>query len=173
MSYSDYEIKRIAELREWLDSTIKEKESEIENLRFILTLVDNILKSTSFKPAVVLSEEPEIRQLRSKDDTLLANAYIDKDKVSIVPVSDIRLSQNIPPFQSFFINRILDSMKNKDLEKINEGKLEKGSLIDYKVEEENGIIKSIVIKNYREKNRLNEILNACEWVFTKMIEKVR
>ncbi|MEM4237657.1 MAG: hypothetical protein QW050_01555, partial [Candidatus Nitrosocaldaceae archaeon] len=102
MSYSDYEIKRIAELREWLDSTIKEKESEIENLRFILTLVDNILKSTSFKPAVVLSEEPEIRQLRSKDDTLLANAYIDKDKVSIVPVSDIRLSQNIPPFQSFF-----------------------------------------------------------------------
>ena len=38
-------------------------------------------------------------------------------------------------------------------------------------EEENGIIGRILINNYREKERLNEIFNTSTWVFTRMIEK--
>ncbi len=173
MSYSEDNVKRMAEVREWLDSIIKEREIELENLRYILSLLDNLLKASSFKPATTLAEEPEIKQLKSKDDTLLANVYIAKDTLTIVPASDIKLSQNIPPFQSFFINRILEGIKSKDMERVKEGKISKDSVLDYRVDEEDAIIKSIVIKNYRDRSRLNEILNACEWAFTKMVEKVK
>jgi hypothetical protein len=37
--------------------------------------------------------------------------------------------------------------------------------------DENGIIKKIIINNYRDKDRLNEIFNTSTWVFTRMIEK--
>ena len=44
--------------------------------------------------------------------------------------------------------------------------------LDYDVaEDDNGIIKRIVINNYRDKERLNEIFNTSTWVFTRMIEK--
>lgn len=173
MSYSEYDIKRIAELREWLDDMIKEKERELDNLKYTLLLIDNLLKTSSFKPATVLSEEPEIRQLKSKDGILLANAYISKDTITIVPVSDLKLSQNMPPFQSFFINRILEGMKSKDMERLKEDNLSKDDILEYKVDEESSHIKSITIKNYRDKNRLKEILNACEWVLARMVEKIR
>ncbi len=173
MSYSEYDVKRIAELREWLDNIIREKEIELDNLKYTLSLIDNLLKTSSFKPAAVLTEEPEVRQLKSKDDRLLANAYIAKDAITIVPVSDLKLSQKIPPFQSFFVNRILGGMKSKDMERVKEGKIANDDVLEYKIDEEGNYIKSIIVKNYRDKNRMNEILNACEWVFARMVEKIQ
>jgi hypothetical protein len=173
MSYSEYDVKRIAELREWLDNIIRDKEIELDNLKYTLSLIDNLLKTSSFKPAAVLTEEPEVRQLKSKDNRLLANAYIAKDAITIVPVSELKLNQNIPPFQSFFLNRILGDMKKKDMERVKEGKIAKDDILEYKIDEEENDIKSIIIKNYRDKNRMNEILNACEWVLARMVEKIR
>ena len=33
------------------------------------------------------------------------------------------------------------------------------------------IMKKIEIKNYRDKERINEIFNTVAWVFTRMLEK--
>ncbi len=55
-SYSDDEIKRAAEIREWLVKLISDKHEEIENLRTTLSLVDSMLKSGSFKPASSLKD---------------------------------------------------------------------------------------------------------------------
>ncbi len=175
MEYSEQEIKRIAELREWLDNIIKEKERELENMRYTLIIIDNLLRSTSFKPAVILTkeEEGEVRQLKSKENVLLANAYITKDALTIVPVSDLKLTQKIPPFQSFFINRILESMKSKDMERAKSSNIPHEGVLSYKIEEDNNIIKSIMVKNYRDTSRLEEILNACEWTLARMSEKAR
>jgi light-regulated signal transduction histidine kinase (bacteriophytochrome) len=49
--YSDEEIKRAAEIREWLVKQISDKHEEIENLRVTLSLVDSMLKQGSFKTA--------------------------------------------------------------------------------------------------------------------------
>lgn len=172
MSYSEDHIKRMAELREWIEGIIKEKEEELERLRFMLTLINNLLKDVSFKPAIMLAEDKEVIQIK-KVDQLLANVYIDKDTITIVPASSIKLRTDIVPFKSFFLNKILDTFKNKDLEKVREGKISLEEVLDYKVEEEDSIIKSIMIKNYRDKNRANEIIHACEWVFSKMLERSR
>jgi hypothetical protein len=103
---------------------------------------------------------------------LLANAEISPDAVVIVPAPSVDLNANTPPFKSFFLNRILEGMKNKDAEKVSQGALGETDALNYMVEEDgSGIIKQIVINKYREKDRLQEIFNTSAWVFTRMLEK--
>lgn len=110
--------------------------------------------------------------IRFKDSLLLANAEIYPSSVEIVPTKGIILNVNTPPFKSFFLNRILEGMKMKDEEAVNQGRIKDSDLLQYQVEEDDdGLIKRIKISNYREKERLNEIFNTSSWVFTRMIEK--
>lgn len=180
MSYSEDEVKRVAELREWLVKQITDKEDEVAKFKTALAIIDNVLKQVSFRPAVALSqpagkeiEYGEARQLKTKDNILLANAYTAPNSVTIVPVSEVRLNVGTPPFRSFFLNRILEGMKSKDNERVNSGELKASEIIDYKVEDEDGTIRKIIVNNYREKERLNEIINTATWVFARMLEKTR
>jgi hypothetical protein len=238
--YSEEDIRRAAEIREWLIKEISDKQEEVERLRTMLSIIDNLLKQGSFKAAANLGfgaatstpagsttaattaqvqqqtrqaagppqqqqqqgeaaaptlratadngvssggddDNRNIKQLkRAKDDFLLANAEISPDAVVIVPAPDINLNANTPPFKSFFLNRILEGMKNKDAEKVSQGALSESDALNYKVEEDDsgggsssssGMIKRIVINRYREKDRLQEIFNTSAWVFTRMLEK--
>jgi hypothetical protein len=238
--YSEEDIRRAAEIREWLIKEISDKQEEVERLRTTLSIIDNLLKQGSFKAAANLgfgaatstpagpptaattaqvqqqtrqaagpppqrqqqqgaAAAPTLRATadngvssggdggdnrnikplkRAKDDFLLANAEISLDAVVIVPAPGINLNANTPPFKSFFLNRILEGMKNKDAEKVSQGALSESDALNYKVEEDDsggggssGIIKRIVINKYREKDRLQEIFNTSAWVFTRMLEK--
>ena len=62
-------------------------------------------------------------------------------------------------------------MKTKDVEKVNHGQIKESESLNYQVDDDNGLIKNILINNYREKERINEIFNTSTWVFTRMIEK--
>ncbi|HKH85589.1 MAG TPA: hypothetical protein VKA40_03485 [Nitrososphaera sp.] len=238
--YSEEDIRRAAEIREWLIKEISDRQEEVERLRTTLSIIDNLLKQGSFKAAANLGfaaaatptpagpatttataeVEQQTRQTaaqpsaakiqqqqqqagaaaaaaptlratadngvtggdnsrnikplkRAKDDFLLANAEISPDAVVIVPAPGINLNANTPPFKSFFLNRILEGMKNKDAEKVSQGALSESDALNYKIEEDEsgGIIKRIVINKYREKDRLQEIFNTSAWVFTRMLEK--
>jgi hypothetical protein len=202
--YSEDDIRRAADIREWLIKQISEKQEEVDRLRTALTIIDNLLKQGSFKaaanigfaapgttttqvqsarqalpaaaaaarqqPAPMLrsSDNRDIRPLkRAKDDFMLATAEVSPTAVVLVPVDGVNLNSNTPPFRSFFLSRILDGMKSKDATL---GLNETDSL-NYKVEEDNGMIKRVVINNYRDKDRLQEIFNTSSWVFTRMLEK--
>jgi hypothetical protein len=231
--YSEEDIRRAAEIREWLIKEISDKQEEVERLRTMLSIIDNLLKQGSFKAAANLgftaaaatstpvgptaataqvqqqarqtAEQPiagkrqqqqqaetaastlkattdsssnsndgrNIKPLkRAKDDFLLANAEVSPEAVVIVPAPGIDLNSNTPPFKSFFLNRILEGMKNKDAEKVGQGALGEIDALNYKVEEDSGgTIKQIIINKYREKDRLQEIFNTSAWVFTRMLEK--
>ena len=73
------------------------------------------------------------------------------------------------------LTRLLSSlssgMKNKDVEKVNQRTLQRSDALNYKVEEDSGQIRRILINNYRDKERLQEIFNTSSWVFTRMLEK--
>jgi hypothetical protein len=229
-TYSEEDIRRAAEIREWLIKQISDRQEEVERLRTTLSIIDNLLKQGSFKAAANLgfaatapaaagamtttaqvqqqqstpqaaspqqpstarqqpaaastskvtraddednSRRDNIRPLkRARDDFLLANAEVSPDAVVIVPASGVNVNANTPPFKSFFLNRILEGMKGRDAEKVNQGALRESDALNYKVEEEDGgIIKRIVINNYRDKDRLQEIFNTSAWVFTRMLEK--
>lgn len=188
--FSEDDVRRAAEIREWLMKQITDKQEELERLRDTLTVVDSILKQGSFRAAATLAPEPklapakqvmamsppppakqssfdpgrDVRQLkRAKDDFLLANAEVTANAIVITPA--ISLNSSTPPFKSFFLNRILDGMRAKDAEK------GLSDALSYSVDESNGQIKRITISNYRDKERLGEIFNTSTWVFTRMLEK--
>jgi len=213
--YSEDDIRRAADIREWLIKQISDKQEEVDRLRTVLTIVDSLLKQGSFKAAASIgfatagpaaataqvqqtrpsarqqvsssspssspasstaggfrpsssSADRDIRPLkRAKDDFVLATAEVSPGTVVIVPAPGVNLNVNTPPFKSFFLNRILDGMKNKDA---NQG-IKEPDALNYKVEDDDGAIKRIVINNYRDKDRLQEIFNTSSWVFTRMLEK--
>ena len=219
-NFSEDDIRRAAEVREWLVKEVTNKKEELDKLRNTLLIVDSLLKKTSFISALNLEspasnlkskstqqyqpvheeeedttqQKPkinsvtrspsdeyrkddtqgvEIRPLkRAKDNLLISNAEYTPTYVRIALVDDINLNINTPPFKTFFLNRILDGMKMKDREKVQKGELIESESIDYKVDnDENGKINSVMISNYGESERLNEIFNTATWVFTRMLEK--
>ncbi len=198
MELSEQEIKRAAEIKQWAESRIAELEEETTRLREILSVLDVFLRKTSFQSAATIPKETpattprpkkttvsekqirisatteykEVKPLtRAKDGQLLANAYVSDNSVAIVPASDVVLDSSKPPFKSFFLNRILDGMRSKDIENVSAGRLSEDEALNYNVEEQSGVIQKIVINNYRDKGRLNEIFNTSAWTFARMLEK--
>lgn len=190
MSFTDEEIKRAADTKEWIEERIAELEAQIEKLRGTLLVVDSVLKRTSFRRAAEIpptaegappaptpaKKEPEqvseVRQIRrGRAGPLIANAYVSSVSVSIVPTTDAKLSSDTPPFKTFFVNRILESMKQKDKEMVENGLISSDSIIEFSLDEREGILEKIVVKNYRDKQRLDEVINTATWAFSRMLEK--
>jgi hypothetical protein len=119
--------------------------------------------------------EHEVRSIkRPKDNLMVASFHIFQDYIDIIPEGDINISIETPPFKSFFLNRILQGMKNKDLEKVKQGIISEPDVMDFEViidEQYPGRIKSIRISRFKEKERINEIFNTAAWVITRMLEK--
>jgi len=112
---------------------------------------------------------------RLKDNTPVARVHVTSEEVTIIPDDPIKINIETPPFRSFFLNRILQGMRNKDLDKIKQGQLSESDMISYDIITENenkDILKKIQIKNYRDKERINEIFNTAAWVLTRMLDKV-
>ena len=183
MSFTEEEIRRAADMKMWIEARIAEHEADIERLKQMLLIIDSILRQSSFKTAAEIikpsaAEAPtvesfgEVRPLkRVKDGLLLGNAYISPDTIVIIPASDVRLMVDTPPFKSFFINRILEGMKAKDNEAVKEGKMAPNQVLSYTIEDDNGRLTKITIRNYGNQTRLNEIISTVTWSFTRMLEK--
>ena len=172
---SDTEVKKAAELKLWLEGRIAQLQEEIERLNETLGYVDATLRVSTFKPAIEMLAEskdvPETRELkRDKGGQVIAVATITSDAVAVEP-SGVTLKATTPPFRSFLIGKILEGMKSKDEELVKGGKLAKGASLRFDVEEANGSIGKLIIENYGEKARLNEILNTVAWTFSRMLEK--
>lgn len=189
MSTSDEQLKKAADLKLWIESRIAELQEEIEKLREAQTLVDAVLRSSSFRPASEVvsppsrpseaprsvdegGQIPEMRELRrDRGGETIAIAQVTRDRVVIEPVAEVVLHSDTPPFKSFLVGKILTGMKSKDEELAAKGRIPKGKEIRYNVAEKAGRISNISIENYRENERLTEILNTVGWTFSRMLEK--
>ena len=172
---SESDVKKAAELKLWLEGRIAQLREEIERLNETLGYVDANLRASTFKPAIEMLAESkdatETRELkRDKGGQVIAVATISSDAVAVEP-SDVTLKASTPPFRSFLLGKILEGMKAKDEELVKGGKLAKGAGLRFDVEEVNGAIGKLIIENYRDKARLNEILNTVSWTFSRMLEK--
>jgi len=176
MASPDEQIKKTAELKLWLEKRIAELQEETERLKETLGVVDEALRASTFRPASEMIEESrevaEMRELkRDKGGQVLATASVTSRAVSVEPRPGVTLRQSTPPFKSFLLGKILQGMKAKDAELVAAGKLEGDGELRFEVGENNGVITRIVIENYREKARLNEILSTLAWTFSRMLEK--
>lgn len=187
MKFSEEQVKEIVALKESLTEQIDKHQEGIETLEKNITVLDLFLKGSSFTKASQLEIKKEI-ELKSEiiekpvensipikrvnDGKIIANAFVTADQVSIVLDNEIIINADTPPFKSFFLDRIIGEMKKKDIVEAENGKIQKESVIDYIVNKNGVDIKEIIIKNYRQKERVNELINTAGWSLTRMLENI-
>ena len=194
MQYTDEQIQKMLELKESIIDKMTKHQDELDFLQKNLDVLDVVLKGSSFTKASSLprsiksdvekpeeekinvepkdeEEKPESIQIKkNKDGEVIANAFVTPEKISIILNEGIGLSDEIPPLRSFFIERIIGEMKKIDSTDVKNGKIDESSVIDSIINKNGPAIREIIIKNYRQKERLDEIINTATWSLTRMLE---
>ncbi|MEM4378852.1 MAG: hypothetical protein QXX85_07725 [Candidatus Nitrosotenuis sp.] len=177
MQFSEDQIKDALEIKEQISSEIQKHKKQIEMLEKNLTLINSILKQQSFTKASTLKDTKEppkqdqvIPLRKNTDGSLIANAYVTANEVSIVLENGVELKEDTHPFKSFFLERIIGEMKRKDMAEFEKGVLDEDSIINCLINKDGSLLREIIIKNYRQKERVNEIINTATWSLSKMIE---
>jgi len=177
MEFSEEQMRDILELKERISQQIEKHKEDIESLEKNLSILNVILKQSSFTKASLLEtiktaqkSEPAIPITNTSDGSVIANAYVTPEQVSIVMEADIGLQPETPPLKSFFLERIIGDMKKKDNAEAERGIIQKESVIDCIINKNGSKISEIIIKNYRQKERINEIINTAAWSLSKMID---
>ena len=192
MQYTNEQIQKMLELKESLIDKMAKHQDELDFLQKNLDVLDVVLKGSSFTKASSLprkaetkveKEEPSaetkvekkhttesIQIKKNKDGEVIANAFVTPEKISIIMSEGIGLTDEIPPLRSFFIERIIGEMKKIDSADVKNGKIDQSSVIDCVINKNGQSIREIIIKNYRQKERLDEIINTATWSLTRMLE---
>jgi len=131
MEFSESQLRDILELKDRINQQIEKHKEEIESLEKNLSILNTILKQSSFTKASLLdtktltvkSQSP-IPITKTSDGSIIANAFVTPEQVSIVLEDGIELETETPPFKSFFIERIIGEMKKKDRADAENGKLQ-------------------------------------------------
>ncbi|TLX93027.1 MAG: hypothetical protein E6K93_03485, partial [Thaumarchaeota archaeon] len=168
--------------REWISEEIEKREKELERLRQNILILDSLVKQSSFSKASDLmsasGKKNEPLQTASvipikTEDKVIASAHVTSDELVIIPSEDIILDIDMQPFKSFFLGRIIGGMESQDNIEVQNGKIPQNSAISCMVNKDGSRIREILIKNYRQKERVNEIINTATWSFSRMIENSR
>ena len=189
MQNTDEQIRKMLELKETIIEKMSKYQDEIDFLQKNLEVLDVVLKGSSFTKASALvknitkQEEHDILDtheedslevkkqiIDSKDGEVIANAIVTPEQVSIVLEDGMVLTPEIPPLKTFFIERIIGEMKKSDNAAVKDGKINQESVIDCIINKNGSAIREIIIKNYRQKERIDEIINTATWSLTRMVE---
>ena len=192
MRFSEEQVKDIVALKESLVEQIDKHHESIEMLEKNITVLDLFLKGSSFTKASQIEKKEEKTKIepidkpiekstsvtnsipikRVNDGKIIANAFVTPEQVSIILDKEIEINADTPPFKSFFLDRIIGEMKKKDFAEAENGRIQKESVIDYIVNKNGVNIREIIIKNYRQKERVNELINTAGWSLTRMLENI-
>ena len=190
MQYTDEQIQKMLELKESIIDKMAKHQDELDFLQKNLDVLDVVLKGSSFTKASSLprstepvTKEPEEEKIevkeeksesiqikKNKDGEVIANAFVTPEKISIILNEGIGLTDEIPPLISFFIERIIGEMKKIDSTDVKNGKIDENSVIDCVINKNGPAIREIIIKNNKQKERLDEIINTATWSLTRMLE---
>jgi hypothetical protein len=185
MQYTEEQIHDMVKLKETIIKKLSRYEEEIGFLQKTLDILDVTLKNSSFTKAsdlpknnfvekldaTNLQETDQIIQIKkNKDGKIIANATVTPEQVSIVLEDNIGLTEEDAPLRSFFVERIIGGMKKSDDKLVENGEINEESVINCIINKNGTSIREIIIKNYREKNRVDEIISTATWSLTRMIE---
>lgn len=174
---------KLLDLRSFLETRVQELENEAVRSRLLFKIVDQYIIDKSFRRAEVIAvpsvedmvpvETSEKVPLKTPYGVLLATMYVTEDTVRIVPSEGLTFNVDTPPFKSFLINRVLDSMQSSDREASRKDEMPPEVVLTYEVITEGSTIKEIRVKNYGSPKRLREINSTSRWTLEKMYEKTR
>jgi hypothetical protein len=182
-------VKKIAKLKAMLEKRVEDMETELDELKTMLSLIDSTLLKESFKtpqitkPVQTPQKQETTKQTPSKTQKkgvplktvtgdLLAQIYTEKDVTQIILAEDKDFEINTPPFTSFFVERVLAKMQEKDKEDASKGKLDPDKMVSFDIIQDGNIIREIEIKNLRPE-RIRELKSSVRWTLEKMFDRMK
>lgn len=181
-------IKKMAKLRATIEKRVAAMEEELDEMKTLLKLIDSTLIKEGFKraevaqppqpqPSQVTPQPPVVKQrkglpLKTVTGELLAQIYTENGSMSIVLAEDKNFEITVPPFSSFFVERVLAKMQEKDREDVNKGKMTPERVLSYEIKRDGNTIKEVTLDNLRTE-RFREIKSSVRWTLEKMYEKMK
>jgi ribosomal protein L11 len=181
-------IKKIAKLRAILEKRAENMETELDGIKTLLNLIDKTLIKEGFKRAEIskpvqiapkqatplppVTSQRKGVPLKTVTGDLLAQFFSEKDSVKITLAKDKNFDINTPPFKSFFVERVLAKMQEKDKEDANKGKIAPEKILSYNIKQDGNTLREITIRNLR-RDRSRELKSSIRWTLEKMYEKMK
>ena len=188
MKLSVEQVKNIVALRVKLQARAVTLEEELEDIRLNITALDAALARSSFtkaseytvyddkddtvaEPESTIPEpatsKPESVQIQVGKD-IIGSIRTYPDRIVVDLEDTINVTKQTPPFESFFVNRIIGGMRKKDQEEAKSGNLKDSEMISCDIETSDGRMRAIVVSNYRTEDRAQEIAKTVKWVLNRM-----
>jgi len=177
VSINENNVKILAEIKSYLDKRIEELEREIKLLKNIELLVNEALSKRSFRSASSLVREKGEKYIEkldiNTDDGKKIGEIMVYDSKAIIKIL-VNLRASIPPFRSFFEERILKKRKIDSEEKLSRGEISADKLFDYQIStDENGFLREIVLINYGGREEIYSLRRAIRWTLLRMMDRLR
>lgn len=170
---SQDETRRLLRIRENLERRINRLQTEIEDLRRGIAVIDKVIVKRGFRQPIQEEEEEEAFSIKAKDGTVLGSMQMDEREIVFIPRGDLNFTTSIPPFQSFLIDRVLANMKASDENRAARGEIPPEDVLYYEVSADGERLLRVVVRNYGGERRLREIRSSLRWTFDKMYEKLQ
>ena len=174
---STVDVKKLLELRDKLDSRIKELQEELDLLNEVKSFIDDLIKSQSIVSAAELVSKQqdlgklvETREIRSRvGNELLGTVEVYENGVSIKPIKPF--NKDNTAFRRFFRDKILEGFRQEDDKLVKDGQLRREEAFNYEVKLDGDNVVGIVIRNYRSDERLREIIRAIRWTLERVLKE--
>ena len=163
-------------------------EKELDGLRTLLEVIDKNLLKESFKRPKISKPNTVEKKQEIKDPTkriekkgiplktitgdLLAQIFTENNLTRILLAEDKEFEINTPPFNSFFVERVLAKMQEKDKEEAKRGTLDPEEIISFEIKQDKNVIREISIKNLRPE-RIRELKSSIRWTLEKMYDRMK
>jgi len=188
----EQDTKKLLQFRESMEQRIQELEQEMSNLQTAMAEIDKLIVNTGFRTFTTADklvkeddpvqpesdktveniEDSDQLSITSKDGTVLGVMQIENHSIVFTPAESFDFTLDIPPFESFLIERVLDNMRKTDQERSTNGELDPGEILEYEIKDEDRKLVSLTINNYGGERRLREINSSIRWTFDKMYDKL-
>jgi len=193
----EHETKRLLQFRETMEQRMAELEAEAADLRAAMAAIDKMIVAEGFRTPTAPKAAPQPKprtetpqptpqaetlqpesfeegmSITSKDGAVLGKMNVEGKDLVFEPQPEYEFKTDIPPFQSFLVERVLANMSSTDRERAADGEIDQSEILEYEVKEEDGVLKELHVRNYGGERRLREINSSLRWTFDKMYDKIR
>jgi hypothetical protein len=184
---SNPEIRVLLELRTQLGEELDRLRERIEQLEEFIQALDKTISQGSFTTAdvtmeaaqktptmtpsetLVASGEPRnIVILNKPGDLELATIEIIEQNLRIIPADHAVYNITRGAFARFFVQEILGKFQQEDRLRVEKGEIEWDDTFNFEVKSDDKILDEIIVKNFGDENRLEEIQRTLRWTLEKI-----